>query len=494
MDISLKHPQSSLNTWLYLFIALHLLLWTIIPATIRTNLPLDAIEGTIWGHQLQLGYDKNPFLNGWLTALATYLDGQSGWMIYLFSQLSVVICLFAVWKLASKMLPPAYALISVLLLEALQYFNFHAIDFNDNTLELSLWALTIYFFYKALRTSSQSAWILTGIFAGIGMMAKYYTLALLFPMLLFTLTNKQNRKQWRTPAPNFALIIFLLIILPHIIWLFFHHFITITYAFERTSSAPHWTNHFFFPWQFTIQQLEVFIPALILFSLLLIGKRPAFAPLPPSLTHFDRQFLYYVGLGPFLFTLTLSLILGIKLRAGWGMPLLSLWGIMLVATVKPVLSRPKLNRFITVSFLLLFSLATGYALSLIHSNSESSANFPGKEIAQAMTQEWRSNFHTPLTYVAGSRWIGGNIEFYSPDHPSVFMEWNNIKTTWINEADLKRKGAIFVWDISRNKTLPEEVKNRYPRLAQATVREFEWHRNQYHLPPIKIGVAMLPPE
>lgn len=111
-----------------------------------------------------------------------------------------------------------------------------------------------------------------------------------------------------------------------------------------------------------------------------------------------------------------------------------------------------------------------------------------------MTQEWRSNFHTPLTYVAGSRWIGGNIEFYSPDHPSVFMEWNNIKTTWINEADLKRKGAIFVWDISRNKTLPEEVKNRYPRLAQATVREFEWHRNQYHLPPIKIGVAMLPPE
>ena len=49
------------------------------------------------------------------------------------------------------MLPKSYALIALLLLEGIQYFNFHAIDFNDNTLELGLWGLTIYFFYQALR-------------------------------------------------------------------------------------------------------------------------------------------------------------------------------------------------------------------------------------------------------------------------------------------------------------------------------------------------------
>src|SRR5580704_4304509 len=126
------------NRLLSIFLCLHLLGWTLIPAILRSNLPLDAIEGTIWGHQLEWGYDKNPPLNGWLTALATTLDGHSGWMIYLFSQLCVITCMWATWQLAKKILPPVYALISVLLLECIQYFNFHAIDFNDNTLELPL--------------------------------------------------------------------------------------------------------------------------------------------------------------------------------------------------------------------------------------------------------------------------------------------------------------------------------------------------------------------
>ncbi|MBV9575932.1 MAG: glycosyltransferase family 39 protein, partial [Gammaproteobacteria bacterium] len=187
MNTALKNLPT--ERYVYIFIGLHLILWTIVPILVRYNLPLDSIEGTIWGHQLEWGYDKNPFLNGWLTALATYIDGQSGWMVYLFSQISVAICFWATWQLAKKILTPLYAFISILILEGVQYYNFHAIDFNDNTLELGLWALTIYFFYKALcahtKRSAGIAWILTGLFAALGMMAKYYTAALLAAMALF---------------------------------------------------------------------------------------------------------------------------------------------------------------------------------------------------------------------------------------------------------------------------------------------------------------------
>jgi 4-amino-4-deoxy-L-arabinose transferase-like glycosyltransferase len=124
----------NINKILYSFIGIHILLWTLAPTLIRFTLPMDAMEGTTWGHQFEWGYDKNPFMNGWLTALAIKLGGQSGWMTYLFSQLSVAICFFAVWQLGKKILPPLHALIAVLLLEGIQYYNFHAIDFNDNTL------------------------------------------------------------------------------------------------------------------------------------------------------------------------------------------------------------------------------------------------------------------------------------------------------------------------------------------------------------------------
>jgi 4-amino-4-deoxy-L-arabinose transferase-like glycosyltransferase len=484
----------SLNVkrWILFFILMHLLVWTLAPIFVRFNLPLDAIEGSLWGHQLEWGYDKNPFLNGWLTALAVYLGGTSGWMIYLFSQLSVATCFLCVWLLAKEMLPPVFALIAVMILEGVQYYTFHSIDFNDNTLELSLWALTSYFFYRALRSASLRAWILTGIFAAFGMMAKYYTAALLLAMVIFLFLLKENRQQLKTWPPYLGLLVCIVIMLPHMVWLTSHEFITVTYVFQRASSVPSWTNHFFFPAQFAWQQGQAFLPALLLFALVLIGKKPVLLSPPLPVRSFDKTFLWVVGMGPFLLTILLSLVLGIKLRAGWGMPLLSLWGILLVMLCQPALTLMKLYRFMAAVFLLMALLIIGYCVSLIYSNSPSSANFPGREVAQFITQTWHEKYHTPLRYVAGSRWIGGNILHYSSDHPAVFVEWDVRKAPWIDLRDLQKQGAVFVWDIGEGETLPAEVKAKFS-LQEETVVTFPWHRNK-KIAPVKIGVAILEPE
>lgn len=480
-----------LDRFFYLFIGLHLVLWSLLPALIRFNLPMDSIEGTIWGQHLAWGYDKNPFLNGWLTALATYLDGQSGWMIYWFSQISVVICFWTIWQLAKQMLPAVGALISVMILESVQYYNFHAIDFNDNNLELSLWALTTYFFYKALKTSSRLAWILTGLFAGLGMMTKYYTATLLAAMLIFFLRCHPQRRQVLTSlSPYLGLFCFFIIILPHIIWLFFHDFITIHYVFDRTSSTPHVLNHIIFPAQFTLEQVASFLPA-ILIAYLLLGQRSPTAS-KFCLHEYDRAFLIFIGLGPFILTVVLAIVFGFKLRGGWGMPILSLWGIMLMAILQPQISKSKLYTFCLSIFCLTFMLVSGYCYSLLHSKSPSSANFPGRDIAKLITDTWHQNFNTKLQYIAGSRWVSGNVEFYSKDHPMVFISWDKKRSPWVDLAELKKDGAVFVWEISKREKLPVSVQKRFPSMSKPIILEFSWKRN-VHLPPIKIGMALLPP-
>jgi hypothetical protein len=416
-------------------------------------------------------------------------------MVYLFSQLSVAACFWVVWRLAGSMLSPAYALVSVFVLEGVQYYHLHAIDFNDNTLELGLWAFTIYFFYKSMRTSSTWPWILTGIFAALGMMAKYYTAALLAPMFLFIFHPVNDKKTWATLPPYLGLLTFLLIILPHVIWLFFHNFITVTYVFERASSVPSWTNHFFFPAQFAWQQCQAFLPALVLFSFLLIGKRPVFAKQKTVVTPFDETFLMYMGLGPFVLTLLLSLFLGINLRAGWGMPLLSLWGILLVAFLQPAITVAKLRRFMAAVFLVMVLVLGGYGYSLTHSSTRSSANFPGRKIALAVTKQWHDAYHTKLAYVAGSRWVGGNIEFYSVDHPAVYIEWNSDRAPWVDVKEMRRKGAVFVWEVSAGERMPRYLLAAFPRLGKQKVLSFSWYRDrQRRLMPVKIGIAMLPPD
>lgn len=477
-----------------LFLTLHLLGWTFLPFYIRDNLPLDAIEGTLWGHQLEWGYDKNPYLNAWLTALATHLGGQSGWMIYLFSQLSVTICFWAVWRLGTQLFSPWYALIAVLLLESMQYYNFHAIDFNDNTLELGLWALFAYYFYQSLsQPKKYFNWIASGLIAGLALMAKYYTASLLVALFLLLLSDKNHRKLLTTRFPYITLFAFLAVTLPHFIWLFFHDFITIKYVFARTSTMPHWTNHFFFPLQFTWQQLQVVLPTLLIYFSLFLGK-PSIAIKQETITTFQQRFLYFVGLGPLVLTFLLSLCLGIKLRAGWGMPLLSFSTLLLLSFRQPHLSPRKITIFVIGMFLLLITLLLGYSGSLLFSKDQSSANFPGKEIAEKFTHLWRETYHTPLTYVAGSRWVGGNISFYSPDHPSVFIEWNKTRAPWIDVNKIKKHGAIFVWDLTNNKeNLPIEIKQAYPTLGPEKIIHFDWHRNVYGLKPVRIGMAILPP-
>lgn len=478
--------------WFLIFLFVHVAAWTIVPALIRLNLPLDSIEGTVWGHQLEWGYDKNPFMNGWLTALAVWLDGYSGWMMYLFCQLSVAASLTAVWCLGKKIMPPIYALAAVLLLEGIQYYNFHAIDFNDNTLELGLWAAAIYFFYQAVRHKTYSAWMLTAIFLGLGMMAKYYTLALIAALGLFLL-RKENRGQLATLKPYLALSIFGLMMVPHAIWLTEHQYITITYMFERGTAQSSWINHFFFPAQFAWQQFEALLPALIIFGFLFLGKKPRTATPPLNISQFDRTFLFYAGFGPFLLTIVLSFVMGIKLRAGWGMPLMSFWTLLFMTWITPRLSATKIYALIAGTFIMMTAMLSVYSVSLIDSSDTSSANFPGKEISATLTKEWQAKYHTPVSYIAGSRWIAGNISFHSSEHPAVWMEWDSVKSSWIDVEDLKKKGAIFVWDVSAHESLPAEVAKAFPNLSTPVIMEFNWQRNTHDLPPIKLGVAFLPP-
>lgn len=486
--------QLNLRAWLYLFIFIHVLAWTLVPFFVRHNLPMDAIEGAIWGQQFEWGYDKNPFLNGWLTAVAVNISHHSAWMIYLFSQISVGICFWAIWKLGKKMLPPIYALIAVFLLEGIQYYNLHAIDFNDNTLELSLWALTALYYYQALKSQSLRDWLLTGFFAGLGMMTKYYTVMLLSPMALFLIAHPQNRQSFSKPSFYFGLLAFLIIIAPHTIWLFFHDFVTIDYALGRVNAHPTWINHISFSTLFTWEQIKAFSPPILLALILLVGQSPAGETPRYRMDNFDKQFLFYVGIGPLLLTVILSAIAGIRLRAGWGAPLLSLWGIILIYCLQPRITIKRFYAFMLVFFSLFITMLVLYTTALIRAQAPSSANFPGQQIAASLTQEWHNTYHRPLTYVAGSRWLAGNIAFYSTDKPKVYINWDSKVSPWINEKDMQKQGAIFVWDRSEEmEKLPPEVFAHFKNLQPLRILHFTWLRNK-DMKPVEIGVAFLPPE
>lgn len=496
-DIFSSKNIPNYTQWVYGLIVLHVILWTVVPTILRHSLPMDALEGFVWGQSWQFGYDRNPWLNAWLTHIALVWGGYSGWMIYGFSQLSVALCFWSVWQLAKRMLAPVYALVAVFLLEFIQYYSIAAVDFNDNVLELGLWALTIWYFYNALLEQKCRHWLLTGFFAALSLMAKYYAIVLFLPMLVFLLMTREGRQSFKYSGIYLSGIIFVLIIAPHFIWLFQHGFTTLNYAVMRISDIGSWQYswwHFF-----SVHLLAFLVPCVLFFLLLCLGKdnRSTGLAEKSKLCQFDKKFLILLALGPFVSTVLFALIFKCSLHVMWGTPLLSLWGVLLVAFCQPSITVKKFYRFIGVVGLVFFLVLSIYSYNIVFTGYASSATYPGKMVAGYLERTWASYSHKDPFYVVGDRYTAGNVAYFSSHSKLTTCIWDD-KIYSCDDDKLRSRGAIFVWRADAKEAenavvVQNKVKKKFPQVIILPQKKFHWiyHRDK---PQIILGMALLLPE
>ena len=99
----------------YLFLSLHLILWTTIPSVSNVNLPLDTIEALAWGSNLDWGYSKHPPFSAFAVEIFYFIFGSQDWAYYLLSQIFVIISFIYVWKFQINFFQKNYlALVSLL--------------------------------------------------------------------------------------------------------------------------------------------------------------------------------------------------------------------------------------------------------------------------------------------------------------------------------------------------------------------------------------------
>jgi len=481
-----------------------------VPTFVRYALPHDTIELAVWGRHLQWGYDKNPYLNGWLGWLAS-LFGTSGIGFYLLAQVFVVMAFWSIWRLGKEIFNPVYALIAVMMMEGCIYFTLDPSRFNDNCMELGLWAVMMVSFYFACKHQRWGAWILTGLFAGLGMMAKYYTALPLFCMFVYTLIDPQARQAYRKLPVYIGAIVAVLVIAPHVAWLMHHQWLTVRYMFIRTHSQNTWVDHVHYPFQFASAQCFNFILPILLLLLAISRNRqhPAMAERDITVSSADRCFLWVVGFGPFVITILLSVILGWRLKNEWGTPTLTLWSLLLLSYWRPRVSLQSLTRFLIGAIIVMVAWPLGDAVGVMTvSAGRGSDNFPAQAIASRVTNLWHQTYGTRLRYVVGSRYTAGYVAFYSPDKPSVLMDYQPRLSPWINMNNLHHYGAAFVqygyfgtsFSGKRPKGyysathFPKSVMKQYPDLKILPLQNIPWARHKKGEPPVRLLIGFLPPE
>ncbi len=410
--------KKNITKFYFLFLISHLLLWTLIPSLTNTNLPLDTIEALAWGSNLDWGFNKHPPFSAFAVEFFFRIFGSQDWAYYFLSQIFVVTSFIIVFKLAYQLFKDYHlALISILMLEGIFFFNYTTPEFNVNVSQMPFWALSIYFSWRCLKNDKVLDYFLLGIFLGLGFLSKYlfFYLILGIKILFIYLLIKKNIRSY-----NFLItgMVALIIISPHLNWLIENNFITLSYGLQRSNSEYNLINHIYFPFVFILKQFGILIPFFIM-SFLIVRKMKFKIKINEK-----NIFLFFTGIIPIFLIIITSFLMGANLRTMWMTPFYLLAGVIFIQISKNVINLNRLKNFYIVFFLLFFLSPITYAAVSI-SNEFKRTDYPGKEIARLVQNRWDDNFSNEIKIVVGDEWFAGNLSYHLASRPKWFIELKN---------------------------------------------------------------------
>ena len=400
----------------YIFIITHLILWTLVPSITNNNLPLDTIEALAWGSNLDWGFNKHPPASAFFLEVFYQIFGAQDWAYYLLSQIFVVIAFIVVFKFAEELFKnKILSLISVLLLEGIYFYNFTTPEFNVNICQLPFWALSVYYAWKLFDnqkiTFNDCFWL--GVFTAIGFLSKYlfvYLLITIYLLFFYAIFIKKYKKF------DFKYLIsievFIVLLVPHLIWLTNNDYITISYGLARTGlENSSLLNHVSYPLIFLGKQIGILTPFFIM-SFFLI-KRFKFKI---SLKDKKLLFLIFINLAPLGLMFLTSMLTGSKIRTMWMTPFYLFFGVLIVYIFQTQINFKKLNNFI-LTFIILFLLSPFTYAYISITETDKRTDYPGKEISLKVQKEWNKDHDDPINIVLGNEWNAGNLSYHLESRP-----------------------------------------------------------------------------
>ena len=413
--------KRNMNNIFFIFLLSHLIIWTLVPTLTNHNLPLDTIEALAWGSNLEWGFNKHPPASAFFPELFYQIFGSQDWVYYLLSQIFVCVAFIYVFKLANEIFNNLLlSLISVLLLESIYFYNFTTPEFNVNVCQLPFWSIVVFYSWRIFNKKEINVrdCILIGFFASVGFLSKYLFIYLLLSIVLLFLYFIFFKKLKRFDFKYFiAIEVFIILLVPHLIWLNENNFITLTYGLKRTGlETSNFLDHLKFPSIFILKQLAILLPFFGLLYLLINKFK-----LKLSLKDKKLLFLVFINLLPILLMLLTSMITGSRIRTMWMTPFYLFFGVFAVYLFKNQINLKKLNSFLYgFIFLVLLSPILYSYISVKQTNKRT--DYFGKEIADLVERRWNKNFSNEIMYVVGDEWFAGNLSYHLPSRPKWFLE------------------------------------------------------------------------
>ncbi|OWT63690.1 glycosyltransferase family 39 protein [Candidimonas nitroreducens] len=496
--------------YVLLFLAGMVVLWAVLCGISHKSPDLDNMEELVWASSFEWGYYKHPPVPAWFMYGLTSLFGKPIWLTFLAGQLFSALALWFVWKLGCEFTTPRRALIAMLSVSVTAYFSVRATMYNHNSVQMWSIVASTWFYYRALRHGRSSDWLWLGAACGMAFITKYSALIQFAAFFLFFLRQGYWRDRAALRGVALALLTFLLVLAPHVYWLFQHAFEPLYYADK--SIVPAGDPQFSVLsdiWGFLTTQLGRLSPMLVAWIAVYVWSRraasravavPDGAVAAPryaqALSAWDRSFLLIVGIGPVLLTVLVSGVLGTRLGSSWASTFFVLFGFYAYWWLRGD-ERVMLRRTAIVVVVIQVLMAAGYAIGrgplAYYTGRKTDSTYPGKQISLQMQDVWRQHVPgVPLTLVAAGTWLGGNIAVHVRPSANVFIDGSLRESPWLKSVDPMRCGMLVAYSTADHSSGPSAaVRKLYDQASYKGVVQQRWSTPKS--PLIVVHWGIIPP-
>ena len=433
----------------YIFLLVQAFLWVLISLT-RQIASVDAMEAVAWGDLVSLGTNKHPPLSGWLMGIFYNLFGQHDIAIYLLGEVCIVVGLIFVYKLAKFFLSEEKAMCSAMIMSICFYYTYHTYinNYNCNIISMGLWPVIAYYFYKSVKENKIKDWVIFGITAGLGVLAKYQVVLLFMAFFFYLIVF--DRKQFRQKGLYTASLFGILTILPHVIWLYKTDFFSLIYIMSRTDVSSGNTPSFLlpfgriiFPIKFYLNQVMAILPCVALYLILALKEKnisvnKSNENLP------EKVFILLVGLLPIFILGATGAISNSRVIGAWGSTMLSYIGLILFYFFPIKFSEKTFDYFIKWLYAIVIMWVVGMGI-FAAVQTQSTIGYPKNKIMSDFNKIWaEATNNAELKYVGGNLDNAFQFRLYNPKRPIIILETFGYKNPWIDHEDVIKSGAIIL--------------------------------------------------
>ncbi|WP_159077607.1 glycosyltransferase family 39 protein [Polynucleobacter rarus] len=439
-------PLITRFTWgLILF---QMFFWTLVPLVSHHAPPLDATEMYGWSLSFEWGFYKHPPMPPWIVAVMQGIVGKNMLSLFLCASLAISATYYAVAWLASQFLEEKEAIVALFLYALTIYCHLWSTDFNHNQIQMTFWAWSLLFLHKTLQAKSVSLAFVLGVMMGLNALSKY-TAAFIVPCALMLLIfSKQWREQVNLKIFVVATLGFLLVFGPHLWWLTQHDFMPFRYVSERFEELDQSKSNFLSLLDYVgntfIAHLFLWIAAVFCYVKF---KPQDLGLLTPKVieqqTLRNKQFLIYLGLGPFLLSCVIGICVPLYYR--WSTPMLPMLTIVLAFLLRGRLSHLFKKKYLISFILIQVVFGIVYVGKASFNKNSNRGNYPAPEIAQMVHTNWQNLYpSSPLRIVAGGEWEAGFISLFNEGKIFVFTQADYQLAPWVHPDMVKNCGMVMI--------------------------------------------------